>query len=106
MLSIAVAPAWGGRWINFTWVLWWINVVLAVAVGVGVPYQMFAAQKHAPTDMSAAWLLPTVATIVAASSGSLIAELLPPSHARSVPSPSDFVAAASGLALNEILPAA
>jgi tellurite resistance protein TehA-like permease len=85
MMSMAVAPAWGGGWITFTWILWWINVVLAVTVGVGVPYQMFAAQVHAPADMTAAWLLPTVATIVAAASGSIVAEILPPSHARFAP---------------------
>lgn len=85
MMSMAVAPAWGGGWITFTWVLWWINVVLAVVIGVGVPYQMFSAQVHAPADMTAAWLLPTVATIVAAASGSLVAEILTSSQARCVP---------------------
>lgn len=40
MFAFSVAPAWGGGWVTFTWVLWWINVVIALLVSLGVPYQM------------------------------------------------------------------
>lgn len=40
MLALAVAPSWGGRWVAFTWALWWFNVVLALLVAIGVPHQM------------------------------------------------------------------
>lgn len=35
--------------------------------------------------MTAAWLLPTVSTIVAAASGGIVADILPPHHARYAP---------------------
>ena len=57
--------------------LWWIDVALAVAVGVGVPFAMFTRQTHSVEQMTAVWLLPVVASEVAAVSGGLILPHLP-----------------------------
>lgn len=54
MFAFSVAPAWGGGWVNFTWVLWWINVVIALLVSLGVPYQMV--RSLSLVSPSLAWL--------------------------------------------------
>lgn len=91
MLAYSVAPAFspssigvGGGWVTFTWVLWWINSVVSVAIAVGVPYQMFVHQQHSYDQVGAAWLLPTVSTIVTSATGGILATILPPAHARCV----------------------
>lgn len=52
--------------------LWFVDAVLALAIGIGVPFLMFTRQSHAIGDMSAVWLLPVVAAEVAAASGLLL----------------------------------
>ena len=41
--------------------LWWIDVALAVACGLAIPYMMFTRQEHSIDQMTAVWLLPMVA---------------------------------------------
>ena len=53
--------------------LWWIDVALAVACGLAIPYMMFTRQEHSIDQMTAVWLLPMVAAEVAAVSGGLLA---------------------------------
>lgn len=52
--------------------LWLLDAVLAVLVGLAVPFWMFTRQDHAIGQMSAVWLLPVVAAEVAAASGALL----------------------------------
>lgn len=52
--------------------LWGVDAVLAIGIGIGVPFLMFTRQRHALADMSAVWLLPVVAAEVAAASGGLL----------------------------------
>ena len=54
-------------------VLWWLDVAIAVACGVGIPYLMFTRQQHTIDGMTAVWLLPVVAAEVAAATGGLLA---------------------------------
>jgi len=54
--------------------LWWLDVILAVAVGWLLPYFMFTVQKHDKLEnMTAIWLLPIVASEVAAAAGGMLA---------------------------------
>lgn len=63
--------------------LWWIDILLALACGVGIPLLMFTRQHHAIENMTALWLLPIVAAEVAAVSGALLApHLLTPEAQR------------------------
>ncbi len=56
--------------------LWWVDVALAVACGIGVPFLMFTRQSHAMETLTAVWLLPVVACEVAAvSAGQLVPHL-------------------------------
>lgn len=52
--------------------LWLLDALLAVLVGVVVPFWMFTRQDHAIPQMTAVWLLPIVAAEVAAASGALL----------------------------------
>ena len=66
-------PRWGGGVVALADVLWWIDVTMALACGVLIPYMMFTRQQHSIDQMTAVWLLPVVAAEVAAASGGLLA---------------------------------
>ena len=66
-------PRWGTSMIPLAEVLWWIDVIMAMACGVLIPYLMFTRQNHSIDKMTAVWLLPVVAADVAAVSGGLLA---------------------------------
>ncbi|QJD68846.1 TDT family transporter [Xanthomonas campestris pv. badrii] len=75
-------PRWGSAVVPLAEVLWWVDVALALACGVGVPYLMFTRQQHRLQDMTALWLLPVVAAEVAAASGGLLAAQLADAQAQ------------------------
>ncbi|WP_296082309.1 TDT family transporter [uncultured Agrobacterium sp.] len=52
--------------------LWWIDVTLSLACGLAIPFMMFTRQSHSIDQMTAVWLLPIVASEVAAVSGGLL----------------------------------
>lgn len=52
--------------------LWWVDVVLSVIIGIGVPFLMMTRQDHVMEKMTAVWLLPVSAAEVAAASGAQI----------------------------------
>ncbi len=54
-------------------ILWWVDAVLAVGIGLLVPFMMFTRQQHSMEGMTGAWLLPVVACEVTAASGGLLA---------------------------------
>ena len=57
--------------------LWEVDAVLSVLTGLGVPFAMVVSQKHVLENMTGVWLLPIVASEVAAASGALLAPHLP-----------------------------
>lgn len=63
--------------IQIAHVLWYIDILLAVLIGIIVPFCMFSRQEHQLQNMTAMWLLPIVACEVAASSGGLLLQHLP-----------------------------
>lgn len=65
--------AGGGGVVALAEVLWWIDVAMALACGVLIPFMMFTRQQHSIDQMTAVWLLPVVAAEVAAASGGLLA---------------------------------
>ena len=67
-------PVLGAAAIRIAHGLWWVDVVLALASGLLVPFLMFTRQEHSVEKMTAVWLLPIVAAEVAAASG---AQLIP-----------------------------
>ena len=64
----------GDMALNIALYLWWGDVILAISVGWLLPYLMFTVQKeHKLENMTAVWLLPIVASEVAASAGGVLA---------------------------------
>ncbi len=65
-------PLFGTVAVGTAAALWWVDVVLALVIGLGIPVLMITRQDHAIERMTAIWLLPVVAAEVAAVSGALI----------------------------------
>lgn len=82
MVVFVGVPHFGQGFATFAWVLWWIDAVIALLCSIGVPYTMFNYHEQTLEDMTGAWLLPIVAPIVAAATGGIVAQHLPPAHAR------------------------
>lgn len=100
MIVFVCVPAWGSWAAQLAWTLWWIDVACAAGTNFYLPFivmykhevgRYFSAGSsvrlsahHSQTKLStmtAAWLLPVVATIVAAASGGVVATVLPLQHA-------------------------
>lgn len=77
-------PRWGGGVVLLAETLWWIDVAMALACGVLIPFLMFTRQEHRIDQMTAVWLLPVVAAEVAAASGGLLAPHLADAHSQLV----------------------
>jgi tellurite resistance protein TehA-like permease len=63
----------------FTSVLFWIDVALSLLVCCGVPLFMIMVHEQSIERLTAVWLLPIVAPIVAASTGATLCTVLPTS---------------------------
>lgn len=73
---------WGETAVAIAQSLWWVDMVMAVACGVGVPFLMFTRQDHSMEKMTAVWLLPIVAAeVTATSAGLLVPHLADPQAA-------------------------
>jgi C4-dicarboxylate transporter/malic acid transport protein len=73
---------WGDAAVAIAQTLWWIDMALAVACGVLIPFLMFTQQMHSIEKMTAVWLLPVVAAeVTAASAGLLVPHLADPGAA-------------------------
>jgi C4-dicarboxylate transporter/malic acid transport protein len=77
-------PFLGDRAVAIAQALWWVDVVLSIACGLLVPFLMMTRQDHGIEKMTAVWLLPIVASEVAAASGALLAPHLAPAQAYAV----------------------
>lgn len=53
--------------------LWQADAAMSVVCGLAIPYFMFTRQEHSIEKLTAVWLLPIVASEVAAASGGLLA---------------------------------
>ena len=84
--ALAVAlPRFGAEVVGWVQAFWWLDVAMAVACGVGIPFLMFTRQQHSIDSMTAVWLLPVVAAEVAANTGGVLAtHLADPDRAFSV----------------------
>lgn len=78
MICFVCVTAWGQPWAYIALAFWWIDIVLAVLVSLGMLFFMFTRQQQTNETLSPSWLLPIVACVVAAASGSVVAEALAP----------------------------
>ncbi|KAH9216690.1 C4-dicarboxylate transporter/malic acid transport protein-like protein [Leptodontidium sp. 2 PMI_412] len=82
MIVFVCVPAWGDRFVQLAWALWWIDVALSLACCFYLPFVIMYIHKATLQTMTATWLLPIVAPIVASASGGIIASALSnPQHA-------------------------
>ncbi|RYN42595.1 Sulfite efflux pump [Alternaria arborescens] len=82
MFAVVCVPKWAGLTPYVLWGMWWLDVALSVACCLWLPFQMMTKHHNRHETMTAAWLLPIVACIVAAASGGVVASVLPdPNHA-------------------------
>ena len=80
MLVFGVAH-WGPKAVMIAETLWWLDMAMAIASGVLIPYLMFTRQDHSIDNMTAVWLLPIVAAEVAAVSAGALAPHIADPHA-------------------------
>ncbi|MCF5803991.1 MULTISPECIES: TDT family transporter [Pseudomonas syringae group] len=74
---LVFGPArWGDSIVPVAEALWWLDVAMALACGVLIPFMMFTRQEHSIEKMTAVWLLPVVAAEVAAACGGLLTQQL------------------------------
>ncbi len=72
-------PHWGVAAVDIAETLWWVDMAMAVACGVLIPFLMFTQQSHSIEKMTAVWLIPIVAAeVTAASAGLLVPHLADP----------------------------
>jgi C4-dicarboxylate transporter/malic acid transport protein len=65
-------PRFGAVAVSIAEFLWWVDAALSFACGLIIPFAMFTRQTHSLDKMTAVWLLPLVASEVAAVSGGLL----------------------------------
>ena len=76
MMIYVCVPVWGSWACILAWALWWIASALAIATNMILPFLIMYQHESKISTMTAVWLLPIVATIVAAASGSVVASAL------------------------------
>ncbi|KAL5596702.1 hypothetical protein BROUX41_006606 [Berkeleyomyces rouxiae] len=73
MATISLANSWGPRLMSAVWGLWWINVVTSMVTCLFVPWMVIYRHRPGLNTITAALILPIVATVVCAASGGLVA---------------------------------
>lgn len=82
MAVLVCVPRWGHGFTMFMWALWWLNSAIALAMGVALPILQFTRHSHELSTVTGVLLLPVVTTVVIASTGANVADVLPPNHAK------------------------
>jgi tellurite resistance protein TehA-like permease len=101
MIIDVCVPAWGPWAVTLAWTLWWIEVVLSVAICFYLLFQLYvfdytksqllcrlidecrmSVHKTDIASVTTLWLLPIVGAIICAATGGMVAGALPnPTHA-------------------------
>lgn len=81
---LLVVPVFGQWAVYLVQILWWLDVALTFLSSFVIPMLMFHIHQLALETMTAAWLLPLVPTVVAASSGGLVATVVSRNSAAAV----------------------
>lgn len=82
MIVNSLVPLYGYNYVLLAYVLWYITVAISIVTCVGIPFIQMSRQNVENRQIFATALLPTVSTIVAASTGASVATVLPDSQAR------------------------
>lgn len=80
-MMIFCCQHWGPWVVHLAWAFWWIDVLLAMATCISMPFIVMHRHKPGLQNTTAALLLPIVPAVVAAATGGIVAEALPnPNH--------------------------
>ncbi|KIY01589.1 uncharacterized protein Z520_03141 [Fonsecaea multimorphosa CBS 102226] len=81
MTVLVCAPEWGHGLAILAWVLWWIVAVLALTTCFHLTFVIMTHRRGKLEEMTALYLIPIVAVVIAATSGGLVAGAIPnPQH--------------------------
>ncbi|KAK5056184.1 hypothetical protein LTR84_012737 [Exophiala bonariae] len=77
MTVLVCVPVWGHGMATFAWVLWWIVSLLALTTCCHLTFVIMSNKRHDLEEMTALYLIPIVAVVIAATSGATVAKFLP-----------------------------
>lgn len=76
MIVLVCALAWGQGMVVLAWALWWFDSVLASVTCFHLTWMIMTNRRHDLAEMTALYLIPIVAIVIAATSGALVAGAL------------------------------
>ncbi|CAG7558602.1 unnamed protein product [Fusarium equiseti] len=77
MIVFVCVPAWGDKAAHLAWVLWWIDIVMAMFCNLYIPHCIMRTEGITLNQVTPSWLFPVIADIVASGSGAIVANVLP-----------------------------
>lgn len=77
MIVLVCAPVWGRGFATLAWVIWWIDSALALILFFHFTWVILSHRRAELEEMTALYLIPVVAIVIAASSGGLVAKAIP-----------------------------
>ncbi|KAE8359229.1 voltage-dependent anion channel [Aspergillus caelatus] len=78
MFCFVCVSQWGDGAAYFICGVWIFDAVVSVLIAIGIPFLLITRNNGLDlSSMTAAWLLPIVSCVVAAASGSIVADVLP-----------------------------
>ncbi|KAH6719485.1 sulfite efflux pump SSU1 [Leptodontidium sp. MPI-SDFR-AT-0119] len=81
MTVLVCVPVWGHGMATLAWVLWWIDSVMALIACFHLTYMIMSNRRSELEEMTALYFIPIVSVVIAATSGGLVAGVIPdPNH--------------------------
>lgn len=80
--ALALAKRWSFAFSIFIWVLWWIDIVVALCILAGILFLQFTRHTNELKGYNALRLFPVVCVIVASATGGIVSSIVPLEHAK------------------------
>ncbi|PYI03177.1 hypothetical protein BO78DRAFT_432351 [Aspergillus sclerotiicarbonarius CBS 121057] len=74
MIALTIAQQWGAGWPIASYVLWWVNTVMAVIAVMGIPYIFINLQSPGVKAIVPSVLLPLISALTSAAGGGIVCE--------------------------------
>jgi tellurite resistance protein TehA-like permease len=74
MVALSLVSSWGREWGIVAYVLWWVNVAVAVVTCIGIPYVFVKYEAPGISALSPATQLPLIAALTAAAGGGVVCQ--------------------------------
>ncbi|KAL7815053.1 voltage-dependent anion channel [Trichoderma aethiopicum] len=76
MIVLVCVPAWGNWAVTLAWTLWWFDAAISIVISYFIPFVIMHIHDVKLATLSATWLLPVAAAIVASAIGAVVAGAL------------------------------